>query len=118
MAKVFYDHLIMIDEVITEIELLEMEKDQKEQLAKMVDDTIHHRVITFILDVLPRQHHAYFLDKFHHMPYDLRLLDYVNDKIEQDIKSELILLGLRTKKEFLAEIKRYKKSIKKKFNKK
>lgn len=107
MSKVFYDHLILIEEVGSEIDLLPLDKRETHQAKKLIDDMMHHRVLGFILDCLPRQHHEEFLDRFSETPFDLTLLDYLEMKIKRDIKSELVLLGNKLKRELLAEIKKH-----------
>lgn len=109
MSKLFYDHLIIIEElegILRDVE----EPEEKEELHRLVDEIVHHRVLGCILDYLPRVHHEEFLDRFHKAPYDESLINYLQEKtakeidIEEKIKEEVGKL----KKELLAEIKKRK----------
>ncbi len=60
----------------------------------------------FILDHLPKAHHEEFLTRFYKAPYDLGHFKFLEEKIKHDIKSELIILGEKAKKEILAEIRK------------
>ena len=105
MSKIFYDHLIILTEVETEIKNVTESPEEKEELWKLVDDIIHHRVLGSILDALPRQHHEEFLTKFHEAPHDERHIEYLNEKIENGIE-ELISKEIKAIEiEIIAEIK-------------
>lgn len=108
MSKIFYDHLVLIDDVLVEIESLVVETDEKNELKKLADSTIHHGIVTHILDLLPNVHHEEFLEGFHSAPHDLRHLSYLDKKIKTDIQAEIVMVGKKIKKELLAEIKKHK----------
>ncbi|MBI4058909.1 hypothetical protein HY404_01570 [Candidatus Microgenomates bacterium] len=107
MAKIFYDHLIVIDEVEDELNNLEMEREEKEEIQQLIDETIHHRVLGCILDHLPREHHEEFLEKFHQTPYDEQIIIFLQEKTprEIDIEEKIKEAVAELKKELLAEIK-------------
>lgn len=93
MSKIFYDHLLIFENFEVEIKKAVPEIELREELWAVVDEMIHHRVITTILKVLPNQHHEEFLAEFTKRPHDERLLGYLTDKSGQDaevlIKKEL-----------------------------
>ena len=110
MSKIFYDHLIILEEVETEIKNISETSEEKEELWRLVDEIIHHRVIISILDRLPLEHHHEFLSKFHEAPHHEGHLQFLNqlalfkeeeENIEQVIKTEINNL----EKEILREIK-------------
>ncbi len=109
MSKLFYDHLILLDDVFTEIEILEVESEDKIQMKKIVDEILHHRVLTRILDLLPKVHHEEFLDRFYKAPSDVRHLKFLQEKIDRDIHHELAKLSKELKSEIRQEIKKHKK---------
>ncbi|KKQ96113.1 MAG: hypothetical protein UT23_C0041G0008 [Candidatus Woesebacteria bacterium GW2011_GWA1_39_12] len=74
MSKLYYDHLIVLDEVEAVIKRAAKTQEEKEELWKVVDETLHHRVMGKVLDKLPREHHEEFLDKFHASPHDVEEL--------------------------------------------
>jgi hypothetical protein len=105
MSKLFFDHLIKLDEVEEEIKKVAKTQEEKEELWQIVDEIIHHRVIGCILDKLPPKNHQEFLEKFHEAPYDLGLIEYLTQKIgeniEEIIRQEIGSLAY----ELLAEIR-------------
>lgn len=80
--RIFYDHYVNIGEIITEIERLEIDTAEKEELARLVDETVHHEMVHVILMHLPEEHHEEFLERFHAKPHDPALLDYLKARVE------------------------------------
>ncbi len=105
MSKLFFDHLIVLEEVNVFINKTAQNQEEKEELWGLVDEIIHHKVFDVILGKLPRKHHEEFLEKFHASPHDESLIDYLKEKIGQNIeeliKQEIGSLG----EEILKEIK-------------
>ena len=89
MSKLFFDRLIILEEVEAEIKNVAETKEERDELWQLVDETIHHRVLDTILDKLHHSHHKEFLEKFHKAPYDERIMDYLKEKIGENIE-ELI----------------------------
>lgn len=106
MSKLFYDHLIEIDELEDLIRAQEVESEEKEELYHLVDEMIHHRVLGCILDHLPKEHHEEFLTRFHSAPNDMRIIVFIQIKtpreidMEEKIREEIQKL----KKELLEEL--------------
>jgi len=96
MSKIFYDHLIIIEDLEVHIKNKAESPEEKEELWGIIDETIHHRVMGCILDTLPNRFHEEFLTKFHEAPYSEDLILYLNHRIEGDIedvvRSEVDLL--------------------------
>ncbi len=109
MSKLFYDHLILLDELFVEIDTLDLTLQEKQQAKKAVDDLVQHRVITFILDMLPHQHHEEFLTQFHAFPHHIKNLTYLEERTRLDICNEITLLGKHIKSEVRQDIKKHKK---------
>lgn len=109
MSRIFYDHLIVIEDL--EDVVKGDSPEEREELHQLIDEMIHHRVLGCILDQLPRENHEEFLEKFHAAPYDESLVDYLQEKtpknvdIEEKIKEEVAKL----KKELIRELKLKKK---------
>lgn len=87
MNRIFYDHLVALSEVDVHIKSVAVSSEEKEELWKIVDETVHARVITTILDNLPKKHHAEFLDKFHKAPHDEKLIAFINEKTKKDVEA-------------------------------
>lgn len=106
MSHIFYDHLIIIEDLEDVVKTEEPE--DREEMHRLIDEMIHHRVLGCILDQLPREHHVEFLERFHAAPYDQSLVSYLQEKtpqeidIEEKIKEEVTKL----KKELLKELKK------------
>jgi hypothetical protein len=106
MSKLFFDHLIVWEEIDQEIKKVPLNRDEKDELWKLLDEISSHRVLTSILDKLPLEHHEEFLDKFEKAPYDEKIFTYLKEKIganiEELIKQEIGDLAY----ELLQDIKR------------
>lgn len=108
MSKIFYDHLVVREEIIAEIDKHQITIEEKDELVQLVDETLHHHVLDTILSALPKEKHENFLIKFHNTPFDQRLLDYLKNEIG-DIEEQIKNVAKKVKTELLAEIKRAKK---------
>jgi hypothetical protein len=89
MSKVYYDHLIVLDDIENKIKDIAETREEKEELWQLVDDIIHNRVLVCVLDNLPKDHHEEFLGMFHEAPHSLSLMDYLKERIKDNIE-ELI----------------------------
>lgn len=104
MSTVFYDYLIILDEVDAEIKASAKTKEEKEELWQIVDEIIHHRVMDVILSRLPRESHEEFLEKFTQSPHDKKLISYLREKIKDDVEKIIHEEIAELKKEILSEI--------------
>ena len=98
MSKLFFDHLIYLEEVEIEIKKSASSSEEREELWKLVDEIVTHKVLGKVLDKLPREHHEEFLELFHKCPHDeVRIFGYLRskagDSIEEDLKNDLKNLG-------------------------
>ena len=106
MTKIFYDHLIIREEITAQLDLHKVDPEEREELLQLVDETLHHTTLNVILNHLPKEHHPEFMSKFHSAPHDESLLDYLQQKITADIQSEIKIQAAKIKKEILQEIKK------------
>ncbi len=105
MSKIFYDKLIILEEVEIEIKKVGLSTEEKEELWRLIDEIIHNRVLETIFDILPREHHEEFLTKFHEAPYHEGLFRYLNEKTQKDVE-EFIRKEIKAlEQEILKEIK-------------
>lgn len=109
MAKIFYDHLVEIEEVFIELDKFELTKEEKEEFVALIDETLHQQLLNVILSNLPTELQEMFLDQFYKAPYRPELLDFVKEKATIDIEKTIREEALKIKKEILADIKRSKK---------
>ena len=90
MSKLFYDHLIYLEEVEVEIKRTASSKEELEEVWGLVDDIVNHKVLEKIFDKLPRKHHEEFLELFHKRPHDEEIIfGYLRRKAGKDIEKEL-----------------------------
>jgi hypothetical protein len=109
MSKIFYDHLVVLEEVDVEIKNISKTIEEKEELWKLVDEIVNHRLMITILDKLPIENHSEFLSNFYDAPHDPAHFDYLNQKIEDKIEEVIVREVENLKKELLHEIKSLKK---------
>lgn len=109
MTKIFYDHLIKIEEVCDELNNCELNVEEKEEFITLIDETIDNKMIDAILDMLPEEYHKTFLTQFHQAPYDKALIKFLKEKVSGDIDEIIEAKAKEIKKELLAEIKKSKK---------
>lgn len=104
MAKLYYDHLLVLDEVDDHIRSSTRSTEEREELEYLVDEMVHHRVMGCVLDSLPQEHHSEFLDKFHKAPHDEELLKYLQERIDDDVERIVKAEVAKMKDEILEEI--------------
>lgn len=95
MSQIFYDHLIILEKVEAEISLQKLSPEEKEEVNQLIEESVHFRVMTRILDHLPREHHEEFLKLFQYEPHSESVLAFLKEKvsdIEERIKEEISLL--------------------------
>jgi hypothetical protein len=61
MSKVFYDHLVSLDDVEKALKKRKLSVEEREELWKIIDEMVHHRVVGCILEHLPSEHHGDFV---------------------------------------------------------
>ena len=89
MSKIFYDRLIVLDDVDSEIKAIAKSHEERDELWQLVDEMVHHRVLGTILDKLPSGNHDEFLERFGKAPYDESILDFLKEKIGENIEELL-----------------------------
>jgi hypothetical protein len=113
MSKIFYDHLIVFEEIETVIKEVATEPSEKEELWKLVDDIVHHKVMIAILDRLPIEHHEEFLNSFHELPHHDSHIHYLNQRIsvevDEDIERIIKKEVQNLEKDLIGEIKKLQK---------
>lgn len=103
--KIFYDHLVLREEITVELDRYSLNKDDREEIIRLIDETLHHEVLNTILTSLPKEKHHQFLTRYHQRPHDPDLLEYLKTEIS-DIEDQIISVAKKVKKEILSEIKK------------
>ena len=89
MSKIFYDRLLVLDEVDAEIKAKAQSREEREELWGLVDEIVHHKLMGCVLEKLPHEHHHEFLEKFEKAPQDEGLFTFLTEKVGEDIESFL-----------------------------
>ena len=106
MSKLYYDHLIVLTDLESEINDVELSFEEREELWHIVDEIIHQRILEMLLDELDEKHHEEFLEKHHETPYDEVVIVYLNEKIDDDVEELIKKEADNLQEEILQEIKR------------
>lgn len=86
MSRIFYDHIVVLEEIDKEIKQIAETSEERDELWQLVDEIVHHRVLGCILDHLPHEHHEEFLTKLQERPYDIGIMTYLKKKIRENIE--------------------------------
>lgn len=105
MTKLFYDHLIIIEEVTEVLVTHQLTQRECEEILELVDKAMHSEILNTIFKHLPKPHHEMFLIHFHAAPHDKKILEFLKDKSAVDIEKEILKTANRVKKNVLKEIK-------------
>ena len=88
MSKVYYDHLLILDEIEEIVKKHAKSQEEKEELWNLIDEIVHHRALDFVLSKLDRVHHEEFIEIFHRCPHDeIVIFGYLKDKAHPDIEN-------------------------------
>src|SRR3990167_751298 len=97
MSKLFYDHLVDMAELEKLVKKNVKDAEARNEIYGLIDEIVHHRVVGCILERLPEHHHKEFLDHVHSRAHDEGILDYVRERVVEDveefIKREVYLVG-------------------------
>jgi hypothetical protein len=106
MSKLFFDHLVIKEEIDIELSRFNLTDEEKSELVEVVDQTLINHVLNVVLNHLPKDKHSDFVSRFHAAPHDLGLLEYLkvhaHPQIEEEIKKQVD----KIKKEILSEVKK------------
>lgn len=106
MSKIFYDHLVDVEEITRGLKKYVLQKEEYDELLQIADETLHHHVLNVILTHLPKEKHEIFLENFYAAPHDPKLLDFLKNEGLVEIESKIQSEVKKVKEEILAEIGR------------
>ena len=104
MSKLFYDHLIIIEELIIILDRHGVSNAERKKLLSLIDETMNHHILDEILTHLPKEHHTEFLGKLVKHPNDIGLIPYLKGKTPVDIEKNILLRANKVKKELKKHI--------------
>lgn len=106
MAKIFYDHLVLREEVTAEIDAHNLPPEERDELVHLVDEILHHTTLNVILNHLPKEHHRDFMVRFHAAPHDPELLLFLQRQTTVDIESEIHHHAVKVKQDIINDIRK------------
>lgn len=80
MSKIFFDHLIHLDEIKYHIDMIFKDPDEKVDIWNLIDVYINHRVVSLILSNLDEEYHEEFTVIFLDQPFNIGLVNYFDSK--------------------------------------
>jgi len=107
MSKLFYDHLIIIEEVVAVLDEHKVDAKEKAKILDLVDTIIQHEILDTIFTYLPKEKHEEFLKMFHATPDNATLLSYLNDHAAVNVELAILDRANKTKRKVLAEVKKH-----------
>lgn len=68
-------------------------QEEREELWRIVDEIVHHRIVGCVLDNLDKEHHQDFLEKMHDNAFEEDFVNYLesktNKKVVEKIQEEI-----------------------------
>ena len=107
MSKLFYDHLIVIEEVVAVIDEHKVNAKEKAKVLALIDTTLQHEILDAIFSYLPKAKHDEFLKMFHAAPHAPKLMEYLNDNCVVNIELAILDRANKTKRKLLAEVRKH-----------
>lgn len=103
MKNHFFSNLVEVDTLHLELDHLDMTDEQKDEVKKLLDESIYHTVLETILSELSEEDKKIFL---HHLLEDDhgKIWEFVNGKVE-NIENKIIKAAEDIKKELHEDIK-------------
>ncbi len=108
-AKVFFDHLVLHEDLTADLNLHKLEPEEKEELLQVVDEIMHHHILDIILKHLPKEHHTEFVSRLSANPSDPSHIGYLKERVSVDIEKEISDHASKVKQELKKEISKAKK---------
>ena len=104
MSKIFYDKFINSNELDEIIRYTSERSEEREELWRLVDEVIHHRIIGCIFDHLPKNHHQEFMLKLTNKPHDEEIIIFLGESANKDMEKILSIEMDSIVKEILDDI--------------
>ena len=103
MKKHFFSHLVEIDTIHLELEELDLESAQKEEIKKLIEDSLYHTILDAILSELTEEDKKTFLSHIVEDNHD-KIWKLLNTKIE-NIDDKIKQAAEAIKKEIRKDIR-------------
>lgn len=106
MTKLFYDHLIIIEDIELLFTQQKISSEDQQKLLALIHKQLEHTILDTILTYLPEAHHKEFLHKLVHHPYDQQIMTYLKERITVDIEFQIMKTAEKTKRQIIRQIKK------------
>ena len=104
MAPLFFDHLVIKEEIIEIINNKPEPDNQKGKALQLIDDILYQGIVSHILEKLDPGHHETFLTQVHERPYDPELIAYLKKHIGPDIEDDIRAAGNKIVKKIIKDL--------------
>lgn len=111
MEKHFYSHIVEVDSVYIALDLLDIKKEEREELIVIIESSVHHVVLDTVLSQLSEEDKKIFLSHVHGEKHDAvwELLQ----KKTKDIEKKILKAVDKLKKDLHKDITKAKSKKKK-----
>jgi hypothetical protein len=113
MSTLFFDHLVIREEIEFTLNSYVISPDEREELIEIIDNTLTHHVLNVILNHLPKEKHAEFMSAFYDRPDDVAHLEYLKVYAHPQIEAEIKKQAAKIKADIVSEIHKH-RTIKRK----
>lgn len=108
MKKHFFSHLVDIESLHPALSELDMTEHEREEVERLIDETVHHTVLDAVLSELSEEDKKIFLSHLDSDNHDL-IWNFVNGKVD-NIEEKIRKAAEDIKKELHTDIKETKTS--------
>ena len=103
----FYTHLIEIESVMEELDKMDLSKEEKMHLSKLLDSSLHHTILDAIFSQLNEEDKKVFASHLKENKQD-KIWKFLNEKID-NVEDKIKLAAKDLKKELHKDLKEAKK---------
>lgn len=89
MSRLFYDQLISFTEIEITINDLALDKQEKHELWRLIDNIIHHRLLHVVLENLKVDYHEKFFELYQQSPASELVFDFIRENGSPDLEAKL-----------------------------
>lgn len=104
MSKLFYDHLIVIEEVVAVLDEHGVKTADRKKILTLMDEVLHQEILDAIFTYLPREKHEEFLALFLATPGNPKHMEYLKEHSSVNIELAILDRANKTKRKLLKEI--------------
>lgn len=99
----FYQNLITLDNLRTELEKRNLEVQEINSLLRIVENNLHHEIITFTLSQIPTESYFVFVALIKEEPENPKIWDWLEERA-RGIKEKMVQRIKESELEFIKEL--------------